>query len=323
MSDGLRLLFLLPFSPQAGVGNATTTRRLSNGLKRFGHSSECMQIPADLRPDADCQWQFPAELQTAAEHADVIVALHAVKAAPAATALGQIYGCKTVVLFTGTDMNGKPPTWAVQAVKAADANVALSPPTLKRARDKYHCTNVQMIVQAAAPLAEPRGGAAMPKHAPKLSADDFLIFLPSGLRPVKAPRRGIQALRKLAARRPEIRLWIAGMEIDADEAVAVKAEVAKFKWAEYVGALTQTEMAAVMRRANLVLSTSRSEGGAPNCLLEAALFARPIAASNIAVHRFFPGQRRVFQEDSDLVRMVEHCLEEPQLEALEARQLQG
>ena len=46
-----------------------------------------MQIPADLRPDADGQWQFPAELQTAAENADVIVALHAVKAAPAATAL--------------------------------------------------------------------------------------------------------------------------------------------------------------------------------------------------------------------------------------------
>ncbi len=321
MSAGLRLLFLLPFSPQAGVGNATTARRLCNGLKRFGHSSECMQVPADLRPAADGQWQFPADLQTAAKNADVIVALHAVKAAPAAVALAQSNGCKTVVLFTGTDLNGKPPAWALQAVKAAAASVALSPPTLKRAREKFQCTNVQMIVQAAAPLPEPRGGAAMPKHAPKLADEDFLIFLPSGLRPVKAPRRGIQALRKLAARRPEIRLWIAGMELDADEAAAVKADVAKFKWAEYVGALTQTEMAAVMRRANLVLSTSRSEGGAPNCLLEAALFAKPIAASNIAVHRFFPGQRRLFQEDSDLVRMVEHCLQEPQMEALEARQL--
>ncbi len=321
MSDGHRVLMLLPFSPQAGVGNATTARRLKAGLERFGHEVECVGLERDLKPSEEGGWTFPADLKEAAQKADVIVSLNAVRTGPAAEALAQRSRIPFAVLFTGTDLNGKPPRWAVQAARRAHACVALAPTPLKRAEEVYGIENVQVILQAAAPLPEPRGGAPIPKNMPALNRDDFLVFLPSGVRPVKAPRRGIQALRKAAARHANLRLWIAGEAIDADELEALQKDVAKFSWAEYVGPLSGEEMAGVLRRANLVLSTSRSEGGPPNALLEAALFARPIAASNIAIHRFFPGPKFLFREDSDLVRIVDEAIAEPQAAMLEARQL--
>lgn len=317
----MRVLLLLPFSPTAGVGNATTARRLQAGLARFGHRCTALGLTQELRPDADGNWQFPQDLQAAAADTDVVIALHAVRSAAVAEALKASYKLPYAVLFTGTDLNGKPPTWAVQATRNADACVALAPAARKRALEVYGAEQVETILQAAAPLPEPRGGARMPDHLPDLAADDFLVFLPSGIRPVKDPRRAVRILRKPANRHPQLKLWIAGEVLDANELDALQQDLDKFPWAKYVGALTPDQMAPVMRRANLVLSTSRSEGGPPNALLEAALFARPIAASNIPMHRFFPGPQFVYRDDGYLVRMVERCMEEPHKVALEARQL--
>jgi L-malate glycosyltransferase len=321
MSDGHRVLLLLPFSPEAGVGNATTARRLKAGLERFGHRCTAMGVPQDLRPDAEGHWVLPEDLLAAASETDVVIALHAVRSGSAAAALKKSHRLPYLVMFTGTDLNGKPPTWAIEATRQADACIALAPSAKKRAAEVYGLEQIDIILQAAAPLPEPRGGARMPDRLPKLDAGDFLIFLPSGVRPVKDPRRGVQALRKAANRHPQLKLWIAGESLDEKETEALNGDVAKYPWAEYVGPLTPAEMAPVMRRANLVLSTSRSEGGPPNALLEAALFARPIAASNIAIHRFFPGSNCIFRENSDLVRMVGELIDEPQRAALQARQL--
>jgi glycosyltransferase involved in cell wall biosynthesis len=71
----------------------------------------------------------------------------------------------------------------------------------------------------------------------------------------------------------------------------------------------------------LVLSTSRSEGAAPNSLLEAALFSKPILASDIPAHRFFPGQDFLFRDARELRRAVRSQLEEPAQAALAGRQL--
>ncbi len=321
MSDGHRVLLLLPFSPNAGVGNATTARRLQAGLERFGHRCTAMGLPTELRPEEDGSWTLPEDLQAAAADADAVIALHAVRSGPVAAALKKLHRLPYLVLFTGTDLNGKPPTWAIEATRQADHCVALAPSAKKRASEVYGVEKVEMILQAAAPLPEPRGGARMPERLPKLDASDFLVFLPSGARPVKDPRRGVKALRKAANRHSHLKLWIAGESLDDKEAEALNSDVAKFDWVEYLGPLATAEMAPVMRRANLVLSTSRSEGGPPNALLEAALFARPIAASNIAIHRFFPGSNCIFREDSDLVRMVDELIDEPQRAALQARQL--
>lgn len=317
----MRILFLLPFSPTAGVGNATTARRIQAGLERFGHQTQALGLAEDLRPDSDGKWEFPAELKAAATDCDLIIALHAVRTGPVAAGLKEALQKPFVLLFTGTDLNGKPPAWAVQSAARANACVALAPVASKRASEIYSLSEVETILQAAAPLPEPRGGARMPERLPKLDADDFLVFVPSGIRPVKDPQRAVRVLRKPANRHARLKLWIAGEMLDQKEMDALQAELDKFAWAEYVGPLTAEEMAPVMRRANLVASTSRSEGGPPNALLEAALFARPIAASNIPMHRFFPGPQFVFRDDGYLVRMIERCMEEPQKVAMEARQL--
>ena len=198
----------------------------------------------------------------------------------------------------------------------------MAPHAHKRAKEIYELKSVQLIPQAASPLPEPRGGARLPEQAPKLKPDDFLVVVPAGIRPIKAPRRALKALRKSAVKFPQLKLWFAGPDLDHDEAAALKADMKTAPWAQWLGALAPTELAAVFRRANLVVSTSRSEGAAPNALLEAALFGKPVAASNIAAHRFFPGPNFLFREDGDLRNCVQRCVEEPQEVALEARKLQ-
>jgi glycosyltransferase involved in cell wall biosynthesis len=300
-----RILLLCPSAGTDLNGNSTTARRLMAGFEKSGHPCTL------LGPD----YTGPVE-------ADLILALHAVKCGPAAAQLAGINKLPYVILFTGTDLNGKPPGRAKLAVEEAAACIALAPHAQKRGREIYAVENIEVIPQAARPLPEGRSAAALPENAPVYAADDFVVLQPCGIRSIKAPRVALTALAPLAASYPRLRLCIVGPEVEADEAQALRNLLEAHPWASWPGAYTQLQMAAIMRRANLVISTSRSEGAAPNALLEAALFGRPICASNIAAHRYFPGPEHLFRDDHELRSAVEQCMVLPQETALKGRRFQ-
>jgi glycosyltransferase involved in cell wall biosynthesis len=300
-----RILMLCPSAGQALNGNSTTARRLIAGLEKSGH-------PCTLAGE-----EFSASVE-----ADLIVALHAVKCGPLAAQLAGPNKLPYVILFTGTDLNGKPPGRAKLAVEQAAACVALAPHAQKRAREIYSIEEAEFIPQAARPLPEGRSAATLPDTAPHFEAHDFVVLQPCGIRSIKAPLVAVKALAPLAARYPRLRLCIVGPEIEAAEAQTLTKLLQDHPWASWPGAYTPVQMAAAMRRANLVISTSRSEGAAPNALLEAALFGRPICASNIAAHRYFPGPEHLFHDDHELRSAVEQCMVLPQETALKGRRFQ-
>lgn len=309
------LRFLYPARSSEFGGNASTARRLADALTARGHVCSTLQITRDAEAD---ELLAPDEAHGTPE---LLIALHAVDCGPPAHRAAAEASIPWIVVFPGTDLNGKPSRGAVAAVAEAQAAVALAPHARKRAVELYDRHDVETVPQAARALPEPRGGAPLPEHAPALPQDSFLIVQSTGIRSVKAPCVGIEALAALAKEEPRLRLWIAGPELEQAEAMRLRETIAAQPWAAWLGPLTPLHLAGVLRRADLVLGTSRSEGAAPNSLLEAALMGKPILASDIPAHRFFPGRDFLFRDARELRRAVRAQLEDPRPARLAARQL--
>lgn len=273
------VLFALPCEPDEPRGNVTTAMRLGRGLVGKGWSA----ARCDARTD-------PADWPVA----DVVVALHAVKAAPL------VPHPRLVVLFTGTDLLGAPPPAARAAVARALSCAALGEAGAAAARRLYpECVGKLTIIrQAVEPLPESKWPAGFPH--PEAATD--LLLQPTGLRPVKDPWRAVTALAPLAARRPWLRLWIAGPRYGDEPIPSLP------PWARWLGPVPREHLRPLVESAQLVISTSRSEGGPPSALLEAAECGRPVLASDIPVHREFPGADCFFGDDADFRAKVESLL---------------
>jgi glycosyltransferase involved in cell wall biosynthesis len=301
-----RLLLVLPCAPDAPRGNATTAARLAEELGRRGWEVETT--------DADAL--------AAAAAPEMIVVLHAVRAAPQAAAQARAWGVPYVVLFTGTDLNGKPTPEAVAAVEGAAAAVALGRGAARRARELFPGARdaVHTIAQGVGPM--PFRPGPTPEALAALPTDAFLVLVPAGVRAVKDPLRAVDALDSLHAERPELRLIFLGPELETETGVALRAACAQRDWADWIDAVPRAELPPWLRRADLVLSTSRSEGGAPNSLLEAVLHGTPVLASSIPAHREFPGAAHCFRDDGELRKRLRATMDEPDPARMEVRKLQ-
>jgi len=249
-----RLLFVLPCAVDDNRGNATSARRIAESLQRRGYQVE--MVVANSSSD---NWpEF-----------DLAVGFHAANSGPQTQKIAATRNKPYVIAFTGTDLNGKPHGATVAAVENAAARVALCKSAASRARDLFPnmIGGQEVIFQAVAPLPY-KAGAKLPESAPALLESQKLVLVPAGVREVKDPLHAVVALASLAALRPELRLWFVGPELETACGEALRAAIAKLDWAFWIGEVPRAELLPLMRRADVVLSTSRSEGAAPNSLLK-------------------------------------------------------
>ena len=303
-----RLLFVLPCAADDNRGNATSAQRIAESLKRRGYSVEIVVAGSS----SDSWPEF-----------DLAVGFHAAHCGPQTQKIATTRKKPYVIAFTGTDLNGKPHAATMAAVENAAARVALCKSAASRARDLFPNLRggVEVIFQAVAPLPY-RAGAKLPPAAPALLATQKLVLVPAGVREIKDPLHAVCALTPLAALRPELRLWFVGPELETVCGEALRAAIADLDWAFWIGEVPRAELLPLMRRAALVLSTSRSEGAAPNSLLEATLAGTPVLASDIPAHKEFPGGAFCFRDDRLLRRKVEAIFDDSDLAAREVRKLQ-
>ncbi len=306
-----RLLFFLPCSPQAQRGNGTTARRLATELERRGYESKLIEAAQLPRPQIE-DWQ-----------PQLLLGMHAVHTGPLCQELAQAHGLPYVLLFSGTDLNGRPPLAATVAAKQAAAVVALGRAAAKRARDIYpECKDhLHVIPQGVAPLPY-RPGLQLPADAPSLAANDSLVLVPAGVRAIKDPLRAVHALAPLQQEIPSLRLWFVGPELEEKTGQLLRTACATYAWVHWLPPRPRQELLPLLRRSQVVLSTSRSEGGPPNSLLEAVLAGRPVLASSIPAHREFPGTESCFRNDSELRRLLRRILEHPEKAMVQVRKME-
>jgi len=313
-----RLLILLPCALDVARGNVTTAQRLAGGLKRHGFESLLAEAADFVLPEGFSP--------------DVILAIHAENAAPQAQELAERLGVPYLVMFSGTDLGGKPRKEGLVAVSGASACVALGQSSADRAAE-FYASSIQKMFVIPQSAVMPSGRPVTPQGLPDMPAansgdpygdsvvDPAMILVPAGIRKVKAQLRILKALQSLAEAYPGLRVWFAGPILEKGYGAEFQAKVEQFSWAEWLGEIPHEQMPYLYRKARLVLSASRAEGGPPNALLEAAMCSAPVAASNISAHKELENAAHRFGDDASMRRTVGKWVREPQRAARDGRDM--
>ncbi|HXV60657.1 MAG TPA: glycosyltransferase [Vicinamibacteria bacterium] len=238
----MKITLATPSSPRPGVvtGNEVTAARWASIFTDLGHS-----------------------VVSSPDEADLLVALHARRSAPAVRAF---HDRPVIVALTGTDLYQDLPgdEDARESLRRASRVVVLQPGALD-VLDAPTRMKTVVIYQSARPL-----------HGVAKVEDAFQVCLIAHLREVKDPFVAAEATRRLPAD-SRLRLVHAGaafsepMRLRASELVTLNP---RYLW---LGGIGHLESRRVIARSHLMLLTSRFEGGA-NALSEALAADVPIVA---------------------------------------------
>lgn len=236
--------------------------------------------------------------------ADLLIALHARRAAQAITRFRELHAHRPILLvMTGTDLyrdlDVDPAARA--SIDRADALAVLQEDAIRflpeNARAKAH-----VIYQSAKSLSPAK------KSSGKLNC-----IVVGHLRPEKSPETVFRFVEGLPPGVP-IRVLHLGSGLDADlarRASQLSAANANYQWR---GGLPHGLTRAAIKRAHLLIHPSRMEGGA-NVIAEAITSGTAVVASDISgnVGMLGSGYRGYFPAGDAvaLTRLVQRCLAEP------------
>jgi putative glycosyltransferase (TIGR04348 family) len=245
----MRICIVTPSRLGRPQGNSVTAERWADILSGLGHHvdlvSEYHEQPADL-----------------------LVALHARRSASSVEEFGRLNpSAAVVVALTGTDLYPQLGETDRPALEVADRLVVLQPLAMRQIpEDLRHKTEV--IFQSAIPLP----AAAKPSNG-------FEALLLANLRPVKGPLLAARAARRLPAT-SSVQIRHAGAVLDQRLARIIEREGRAHHRYEWLGELSRIEAQRRLAGCNVLLVTSRHEGGA-NVVSEALATGVPVIATRI------------------------------------------
>ncbi|GAC1392073.1 MAG: hypothetical protein NVSMB31_09900 [Vulcanimicrobiaceae bacterium] len=248
-----KLIIVSPAPARSTFGNSVTADRYARIFRSLG-------------------WHV--EIRSTYEHepAQCLVGLHAAKSASSILAFRNEQPKKRiVVVLTGTDLyrDIHRSARAGKAMRAADALVTLQPAGIRELPRALQGKAVA-IIQSAQPV---RRRMAAEARAP------FTICVLGHLRYEKDPMRAAYAVRQLP-KALHVRLIQAGQILDERYARATARESERNARYEFSGALSRAAASSLLARSDLLVQSSRMEGGA-NAVCEAIAAGVPILASRI------------------------------------------
>lgn len=328
----MRVRLLVPASLDLPRGNVTSARRLQAGLASRGIESTVEWIPVSDGVDAASRPR--REVGAAQDVTHVFNARY----------LGELIqadlvdaGRPIVVTLTGTDLNhdaaqtdSDTATTVWRALEAADGIVVYHHAALEQLLGYYPgAAGKAVVIPPAVWLpaetaevdldsgtSEPETDNVDSAHVDTIQAEGFVtLLLPAALRPVKDIERAIRVLTDVSKRYPSLRLVLAGPILDVEYGRRVLEAVQERPWVSYVGAVPLEGMSDLIRRSDIVLNTSLSEG-LSNAVLEAMSLGKAVLASDI------PGNRAairhgisglLFGSDQAFSEMLEALILDPDL----------
>jgi len=249
----VNITLITPAPPRSRAGNRATAARWAHILSHLGHR-------VDVSVDYDGQ------------AADLMVALHAWRSAEAVTAFSERFPRRPlIVALTGTDLYRfihSHPEATLRSIELADRLVTLHA-SAHEAIPADAWAKVRTIYQSAVPLPAPR--SPFRRH--------FEVCLAGHLRDEKDPLRAAYAVRDLP---DESRLRVRHYGKPHNEAWAGRAreEMARNSRYRWFGEIPHWRLRQVYRRCQLMVLSSRMEGGA-NVISEAVVAGLPVVASRI------------------------------------------
>ncbi len=238
-----------PSLARAGSGNRVTAERWASILRDLGHRVEVVD-------------------QHSGRACDLLIALHAQKSAPSVARFRREHpGTPLIVGLAGTDLYGDLDSEpARQSLEQATRLVLLQPAGLDRLSEPFR-SKARVIYQSA------------PAAVPSSASRGFAVCVVGNLREVKDPFRGAEAAR-LLPESSRIRILHAGAALSDGMQQRAEAEVAENPRYQWLGELEHGRTLELIAGSRLLLSSSRSEGGA-NVLSEALAASVPILSSRI------------------------------------------
>jgi putative glycosyltransferase (TIGR04348 family) len=237
---------------------------------------------------------------------DVLIALHAKKSARSALAFRRACpGGRLIVVLTGTDVyrDLARSARAWQALAGADAIVTLQPAALRMLPPPMR-RKARSIVQSA------RAPAASQKQRP--TGMPLRVCVLGHLRTEKDPLRAAYALRLLPGM--AIRVVQAGAALDERFAIRARAIASREPRYAWLGDISHRRSLTLLCRSDVLVLSSRMEGGA-NVLSEAIAAGVPVIASKIdgttgILGASYPGYFPA-GDTAKCARLLRRCANEP------------
>jgi putative glycosyltransferase (TIGR04348 family) len=246
----MNIVIVTPARPHTRLGNRNTAMRWARMLRELGHRVR-VQVEWDGKP------------------ADVMIALHARRSHDAIARFGERYPERPlVVVLTGTDLYRDIDTDANARHSLHVATRLVTLHDLVDGRLRKERAKVRVVVQSA----------EMGSRIPPLSSC-FEIIVSGHLRDEKDPLRAAAALEHLP-QASRIRVTHIGNALDPALGTAATEWMARTPRYRWLGERSHGEALRLMRRAKLMVISSKMEGGA-NVVCEAIAAGTPVVASRI------------------------------------------
>lgn len=278
------VIIISPATANANNGNWQTASRWSRLLR--GRCRTTLQNAWDGTP------------------CDLLIALHARRSASSVAAFTQVFPQRPVALvLTGTDVyRDIHDDAAAQASVAAAHRLVLLQEAARAELDAAARAKAIVIHQSAPALRPSRHPAT----------DRFDVAMIGHLRAEKDPQTFLRAAALVHT--PQVRLLHAGAALEpalGEAAQTTMRAVPAYRW---LGAVSHARARELLRRAQLLVLTSRMEGGA-NVIIEAVTCGVPVLASDIPGNRGMLGAGYAgcfpVGDSAALAMLIDRCAADP------------